>query len=70
MPPSHSSISPLTTFVISACFLLALFPTTFVSIAWAPYNKLVDYAFPAPAARHSVYCTSPNICVTPPTMSW
>ncbi|KAH7067939.1 hypothetical protein FB567DRAFT_253428 [Paraphoma chrysanthemicola] len=70
MPQQHSSISPLSTFLIAACFLLALFPGIFVSIAWAPYNSLVNYAFPATPTRQSVICTSPNICTSAPTMSW
>ncbi|KAF1847839.1 UPF0047-domain-containing protein [Cucurbitaria berberidis CBS 394.84] len=76
MPQQPSSISPLTTFLIVCIFVLALFPSLFVSIAWAPYNSLVDYTFPAAATRRSVLCTTPNICTaatataTAPTMSW
>jgi hypothetical protein len=70
MPQQHTTISPLSTFLIATCFLLALFPSTFVSIVWAPYNSLVNYAFPLPPHRESVLCTSPNICVAAPTMSW
>jgi thiamine phosphate synthase YjbQ (UPF0047 family) len=70
MPQQHSTISPLSTFLIATCFLVALFPSTFVSIAWAPYNSLVNYAFPLPPHRETVLCTSPNICVAAPTMSW
>ena len=67
----HSSISPLSTFLIVAVLALALFPTTFVSIAWAPYNSLVRYAFPASARQNTnIYCASPNICTLAPTMSW
>ncbi|KAH4061912.1 hypothetical protein HBH92_128160 [Parastagonospora nodorum] len=69
MSQSTSTISPFSTFLIAVFFLVALFPSTFVSIAWAPYNSLVDYAFPLPQKRESVVCTSPNICVAN-TMSW
>ncbi|KAJ4331784.1 hypothetical protein N0V87_008895 [Didymella glomerata] len=70
MPQSHTSISPLTTFLIAAFFLLSLFPGTFVSILWAPYNSLAAYYFPAAAPRSTVLCSSPNICAAPPIMSW
>ncbi|KAH7413929.1 hypothetical protein DE146DRAFT_673644 [Phaeosphaeria sp. MPI-PUGE-AT-0046c] len=70
MPQHHSTISPLSTFLIVVFFLVALFPSTFVSIAWAPYRSAVRYAFPLPQHRESVLCTSPNICVAAPTMSW
>jgi len=70
MPQNHTSISPLTTFLIAAFFLLSLFPGTFVSILWAPYNSLAAYYFPAAAPRSTVHCSSPNICTAPPTMSW
>lgn len=70
MPQPHSSISPLTTFFIATFFLLSLFPGTFVSILWAPYNSLAHYYFPAAAPRSTVLCSSPNICTTAPTMSW
>jgi hypothetical protein len=70
MPQSHTSISPLTTFLIAAFFLLSLFPGTFVSILWAPYNSLAAYYFPAAAPRSTVLCSSPNICTAPPIMSW
>jgi hypothetical protein len=63
---NHSSISPLSTFLLAACFLLALFPGTFVGIAWAPYH----YVFPAAQVRQSVKCTRPNICVEENKMSW
>ncbi|KAF3038957.1 hypothetical protein E8E12_000556 [Didymella heteroderae] len=70
MPQNHTSISPLTTFLIATFFLLSLFPGTFVSILWAPYNSLAAYYFPAAAPRSTVLCSSPNICTAPPTMSW
>lgn len=67
----HSAISPpVTTFLIVCIFLLALFPSLFVSIFWAPYNSLVNYFVPAIQPRTRVVCTSPNICVAPPAMSW
>lgn len=69
MSQSTSTISPFSTFLIAVFFLVALFPSTFVSIVWAPYNSLVDYAFPLPQKRESVVCTSPNICVAN-SMSW
>ncbi|KAJ4308505.1 hypothetical protein N0V94_009327 [Neodidymelliopsis sp. IMI 364377] len=69
MPQQHTSISPLTTFFIAAFFLLSLFPGTFVSVLWAPYNSLASYYFPVAAPRTTVLCTSPNICTTT-TMSW
>jgi secondary thiamine-phosphate synthase enzyme len=70
-PHQHSSVSPLTSFLIAFFFLLALFPSLFVSVFWAPYNTLTSYLFPAAAvaAPRSVYCRSPNICVAN-TMSW
>jgi hypothetical protein len=68
-PQQHSSVSPLTTFLIATFFLLALFPGTFVSVVWAPYNKLTSYLVPTAAAPRTVLCRSPNICVTP-AMSW
>jgi hypothetical protein len=67
-PQQHSTVSPLTTFLIAAFCLLALFPGLFVSVFWAPYNQLTHYLVPAAAPRHTVLCTSPNICG--PAMSW
>ncbi|KAL5117483.1 hypothetical protein ACEQ8H_004648 [Pleosporales sp. CAS-2024a] len=66
MPPqAHSTLSPLTTFLIAIGFVLALFPSLFVSIAWAPYRALVQYAFPPVPVRPNVAvaCSAPNICV-------
>ncbi|KAF2826630.1 UPF0047-domain-containing protein [Ophiobolus disseminans] len=62
----HSTISPLTTCLLASFFLLALFPATFVSVLWFPYN----YAFPAAIPRQSVTCTSPNVCSPAATMAW
>ncbi|KAH8732030.1 hypothetical protein GQ44DRAFT_698377 [Phaeosphaeriaceae sp. PMI808] len=70
MPQQHTTISPLTTFLITCTFLVAFFPATFVSIVWAPYNSLVSRYFPAPQPRYNTLCTYPNICIAPPTMSW
>ncbi|KAF2629228.1 UPF0047-domain-containing protein [Macroventuria anomochaeta] len=70
MSSQHTSISPLTTFLIAAFFLLSLFPATFVSVLWAPYNSLASYYIPVAAPRSTVLCSSPNICTIPPTMSW
>lgn len=72
MPPQqhHSSISPVTSFLIACIFLLALFPSVFVAVFWAPYNSLTSYFAPAIQPRNRILCTSPNICVTPPIMSW
>lgn len=71
MPQTQSSISPLTTFLIVCTFVLALFPSVFVGVVWAPYNSLTRWAFPLRAAHSTnVYCSSPNICVAAPTMSW
>ncbi|OSS46956.1 hypothetical protein B5807_08876 [Epicoccum nigrum] len=71
MPHNNStSISPLSTFLIATFFLLSLFPGTFVSILWAPYNSLTARYFPANTPRNPVWCSSPNICTAPPTMSW
>ncbi|KAJ4986561.1 hypothetical protein SVAN01_07997 [Stagonosporopsis vannaccii] len=70
MPQHHTSISPVSTFLIATFFLLSLFPGTFVSILWAPYNSLASYFVPAATPRSSVLCSSPNICTTAPTMSW
>ncbi|KAL6703399.1 hypothetical protein ACN47E_009658 [Coniothyrium glycines] len=67
---THSSISPITTFLIACIFLLALFPSLFVSIAWAPYNSLVNYLVPAPQPRRTVLCSSPFVCAAPSSMSW
>lgn len=70
--PHHNStsISPLSTFLIATFFLLSLFPGTFVSILWAPYNTLAARYFPSTTPRNPVWCTSPNICSAPPSMSW
>ncbi|KAI8933133.1 hypothetical protein NX059_009774 [Plenodomus lindquistii] len=70
MPQQHTTISPLSTFLIVCLFVLALFPGIFVSIFWLPYNSVANYLVPAVKPRHSVRCTSPNICVTTPPMSW
>ncbi|KAF1829227.1 UPF0047-domain-containing protein [Decorospora gaudefroyi] len=70
MPQPHSTTSHLTTFLIVSLFVLALFPSLFVSIFWAPYNSLANYLVPTPHPRKSVLCTSPNICTSAPIMSW
>lgn len=70
MPQQHSTISPLSTFLIVCLFVLALFPGTFVSIFWLPYNSIANYLVPAVQHRRSVVCKSPDICVAPRTMSW
>ncbi|KAF2021271.1 UPF0047-domain-containing protein [Aaosphaeria arxii CBS 175.79] len=66
----HTTISPLTTFLILCGFLLALFPSLFVAVTWAPYH----YLFPSvkETTPSSVYCSAPNICTAPqqPSMSW
>ncbi|KAF2125494.1 UPF0047-domain-containing protein [Dothidotthia symphoricarpi CBS 119687] len=66
----HTSTSTLTPFLITVFFLLALFPGPFISLVWAPYNTLVAYYFPPPAPRSSVWCSSPNTCISGSTMSW
>ncbi|KAF3009479.1 hypothetical protein E8E13_002880 [Curvularia kusanoi] len=67
---NNTSISPLSTFLIATFFLLSLFPGTFVSILWAPYNTLTSYYFPTATPHSTVLCSTPNICSAPPTMSW
>lgn len=70
MPQPHSTTSHLTTFLIVFIFVIALFPGLFVGIFWAPYNSLANYLVPTPQPRKSIVCTSPNICASPPIMSW
>ncbi|PSN74533.1 UPF0047-domain-containing protein [Corynespora cassiicola Philippines] len=67
-PSNNGALSPLTFFVICCVFLLALFPSLFIGLIWAPYN----YLFPPlpPRTPTSVVCKSPNICTAPSTMSW
>jgi hypothetical protein len=70
-PHQHSSVSPLTTLLIAIFFLLALFPSLFVSVFWAPYNTLTAYLFGTTSTTpRTIPCRSPHICVLPPTMSW
>jgi len=70
MPQHHTTVSPLSTFLLVCVFVLALFPAPFVSIFWRPYHALAHYFAPAPRPRTRVVCTSPDICVAAPTMSW
>ena len=67
-PNNNGALSPLTFFVICCAFLLALFPSLFIGLIWAPYN----YIFPPlpPRTPTSVVCKTPNICTAPSTMSW
>ncbi|KAF1968678.1 UPF0047-domain-containing protein [Bimuria novae-zelandiae CBS 107.79] len=64
----HSSISPCTTFLLLCGFLLALFPSLFVSLTWSPWY----YFFPPPTApAPPVPCRAPNVCMSQAsTMSW
>jgi len=68
--PRHqsSTISPLTTFLILCVFLIALFPSLFHIILWAPYY----YVYPRtnPATPTTVLCTAPSTCSAPSNMAW
>ncbi|KAF2652607.1 UPF0047-domain-containing protein [Lophiostoma macrostomum CBS 122681] len=70
MPQQHTSISPLTTFLILCGFLVCFFPSLFVSIIWAPYT----YIFPDSTPRNpsSTICRAPDLCVPAHVakMSW
>ncbi|KAF1997044.1 UPF0047-domain-containing protein [Amniculicola lignicola CBS 123094] len=64
---NNTTISPLTTFLIVAFFVLALFPGLFVSVIWAPYYLVFGKEKEVP---QDVYCQSPNICAPPSKMAW
>ncbi|KAF2734343.1 UPF0047-domain-containing protein [Polyplosphaeria fusca] len=69
MPAQQTTtISPLTTFLIVIAFTVCLFPGLFNSIVWAPYHLV--FPTPAPRIPSTTLCYAPNICTTPPTMSW
>ncbi|EDU43922.1 UPF0047 domain containing protein [Pyrenophora tritici-repentis] len=69
-PGPANTTSHLTTFLIVSIFVIALFPSIFVGIFWAPYNSIAEYFVPTPQPRKSVVCTSPNVCTSAPVMSW
>lgn len=75
--PNHnqnsSVLSPCNTVLFLAIGLLALFPTLFHSILWAPYTLLFG-ATPQPRIPTTVTCRAPNVCLAPPqhatAMTW
>ncbi|KAF2871155.1 hypothetical protein BDV95DRAFT_573396 [Massariosphaeria phaeospora] len=74
MPNSRTSqsttISPLSTFLILVFFVLAFFPSAFVSVLWAPYTYIFPSSSTSPTPQPTL-CAAPNICTaSAPAMSW